>query len=79
MSSVRAFKASDGALFEDYQAFVQHEESLKFDELWEKHLSDQFDHEAQEELVKSVVKDNADLFLEVLQGSKVKKRGRGNK
>jgi hypothetical protein len=77
MPIIRAHQSSDGQLFKNYEDYVVHEEALKFKQGWDKAFSTsvEFDNEEQEALFVEFVQSNQDALVEVIQGSKVRRKG----
>ncbi|WP_151708852.1 hypothetical protein [Acinetobacter brisouii] len=82
MPLVRVHEASDGQLFRSYDEYVNHEQGLKFDKLWEQrfaqHITDDFD-ESTQDAISSFVYDNMDELEKLIQDVRIKRRGAPSK
>lgn len=80
MPLVRVHKASDGALFENHDDYVAHQEGITFDKAWNENFGQTFANDpALEDAVKEFVQVNQDTLVSVIQGSKVKRTGKKKK
>lgn len=78
MPLVRVHEASDGRLFKNYDDYVIHEEGIKFQENWNKAFSGAepyFEDEGHEAIFKEFVESNQDALVQIIQDSKVKRKG----
>lgn len=81
MPLVRVHESSDGKLFKSYDDYVVHEESLKFQENWDKAFNgtEPCFESKHEEAFKQFVARNQETLAKIIQGSKVKRIGNSKK